>query len=278
MPFSLEQYLIVSVVLFLSSIVLGAVGFAAGLFGIPLLVIAGVSFPDAVAMSLVAAAPQNLIPCWQLRREIDFRLALRPMLIRYAFMPLGVFTLWVIGQANKDTASQIVGYVVLGIVAMQKLWRVQPQPRLHPAWEFLAFSFGGFLLGLCGMGGPVMVLWVLAHDWPMNKARAFLFFLFATGFPVQALLMWSFFGVEVLDAMILAAAAFPAILAGLWVGLFISRRFSDQTLRSLCTGVLVLIALSAILSPYVSLGRRRVPGEGDRKVESKDEDISESGR
>ena len=74
MPFSLEQYLIVSVVLFLSSIVLGAVGFAAGLFGIPLLVIAGISFPDAVAMSLVAAAPQNLIPCWQLRREIDFRL------------------------------------------------------------------------------------------------------------------------------------------------------------------------------------------------------------
>ena len=40
---------------------------------------------------------------------------------------------------------------------------------------------GWFLLGLCGMGGPVMVLWVLAHDWPMNKARAFLFFLFTTG-------------------------------------------------------------------------------------------------
>jgi uncharacterized protein len=216
-------------------------------------VIAGISFPDAVAMSLVAAAPQNLIPCWQLRREIDFRVALRPMLIRYAFMPLGVCTLWLIGQGNKDTASQIVGCVVLGIVAMQKLWRVQPQPRLHPAWEWLAFSLGGFLLGLCGMGGPVMVLWVLAHDWPMNKARAFLFFLFSTGFPVQALLMWSFFGVEVLDAMILAAAAFPAILAGLWVGLALSRRIPDKALRSLCTAVLILIALSAILSPYISL-------------------------
>src|SRR6476469_8768888 len=98
MPFSLEQYLIVSLVLFLSSIVLGAVGFAAGLFGIPLLVIAGISFPDAVAMSLVAAAPQNLIPAWQLRREIDFRAALRPMLIRYASMPLGVLALYLVGQ------------------------------------------------------------------------------------------------------------------------------------------------------------------------------------
>ena len=95
----------------------GRWGLRPGLFGIPLLVISGVSFPEAVAISLVAAAPQNLIPTWQLRREIDFRLALRPMLIRYAFMPLGVFTLWLIGQGSKQTASQIVGFVVLAIVA-----------------------------------------------------------------------------------------------------------------------------------------------------------------
>jgi uncharacterized membrane protein YfcA len=250
MPFSLEQYALVSVVLFFSSIVLGAVGFAAGLFGIPLLVLSGVSFPDAVAMSLVAAAPQNLIPAWQLRREIDFRRALRPMLIRYAFMPLGVFTLWLIGQGNKDTASQIVGCLVLGIVALQRLWKVVPQPRIHDAWEWLAFSLGGFLLGLCGMGGPVMVLWVLAHDWPMNKARAFLFFLFATGLPVQGLLMWSFFGAEVLDAMLLAAAAFPAIIAGLSVGLIIGRVTPDRALRTATLSVLILIAASAIIAPY----------------------------
>lgn len=252
MPFSLEQYVIVSVVLFFSSIVLGAVGFAAGLFGIPLLVISGVSFPEAVAISLVAAAPQNLIPTWQLRREIDFRKALRPMLIRYAFMPLGVFTLWLIGQSSKQTASQIVGFVVLGIVGLQLALRVKPQPRIHEAWEWLAFSLGGFLLGLCGMGGPVMVLWVLAHDWPMNKSRAFLFFLFTTGLPMQVLLMWSFFGGEVVDAMILSAAALPAVLVGLSVGLWLSRKISDQALRRLCVAVLIVIAVTAIISPYIS--------------------------
>ncbi len=252
MPFSLEQYLIVSVVLFFSSIVLGAVGFAAGLFGIPLLVISGVSFPEAVAISLVAAAPQNLIPTWQLRHEIDFRKALRPMLIRYAFMPLGVFTLWLIGQSSKQTASQVVGFIILGIVGLQLVLRVRPQPRIHEAWEWLAFSWGGFLLGLCGMGGPVMVLWVLAHDWPMNKSRAFLFFLFTTGLPMQVLLMWSFFGAEVFNAMILSAAALPAVLAGLSVGLWLSRKISDQAMRRLCIVVLVVIALTSIISPYVS--------------------------
>src|SRR5262245_65622591 len=82
MPFTFEQYAVVSLVLFFSSIVQGAVGFAAGLFGIPLLMLAGVTFPDAVAISLVAAAPQNIIPMWQLRREIDFRRAIKPMLIQ----------------------------------------------------------------------------------------------------------------------------------------------------------------------------------------------------
>lgn len=95
-----------------------------------------------------------------------------------------------------------------------------------------------------------MVLWVLAHDWPMNKARAFLFFLFATGLPVQALLMWSFFGAEVLDAMLLAAAALPAVLAGLSVGLAIGRAAPDRALRTATLSVLILIAASAIIVPY----------------------------
>jgi uncharacterized membrane protein YfcA len=232
------------------------VGFAAGLFGIPLLVLSGISFPDAVAISFVAAAPQNVIPAWQLRREIDVRLALRPMMIRYAMMPVGVAGLWLVGRENKDLASQIVGVLVLAIVAAQQVSRVEPQPRLHPAWEWLAFGMGGFLLGFCGMGGPAMVLWVLAHDWPMNRARAFLYFIFATGLPVQALLLWLFFGEAMIKPMLLAAAALPSVLAGLCFGLYLSRLISDRLLRRLSLAVLILIAISAIATPYVlSAGR-----------------------
>lgn len=251
MPFSAAEYAAVSLVLFASSVVQGAVGFAAGLFGIPLLVLTGISFPDAVAISLVAAAPQNIIPAWQLRREIDFRGALRPMLIRYAFMPLGVFLLWLVGRENRDLASQLVGVLVLTIVAIQRAFHVEPQPRLHPAWEWLAFSMGGFLLGFCGMGGPAMVLWVLAHDWSMNRAKAFLYYIFATGLPVQALLLWLFFGTTMFHSMALAAAAFPSVLVGLYVGLYLARFVSDSLLRRLSIALLILIAISAILTPYL---------------------------
>jgi uncharacterized protein len=251
MPFSLEQYATVSLILLASSVVQGAVGFAAGLFGIPLLLLSGISFPDAVAIILVAAAPQNMIPAWRLRHEIDFRLVRRPLLIRYAFLPLGVAALWLVGQGSKSAAGQVVGLIVLATLAVQWVWQLKPQSRLHAGWEWLAFGLGGFLLGFCGMGGPPMVLWVLAHDWPMNRARAFLFFIFSTGLIPQGVLLWLFFGSDVLAAMLLSAASVPAVLAGLGLGLYLSRLAPDRLLRRLSVALLLCIAVSAIMMPYV---------------------------
>lgn len=252
MPLTISQYLLVSLILFFSSVVQGSVGFASGLFGIPLLMLTGVSLPDAVAISLVAAAVQNVAAAWQLRREIDYPATLRPMLIRFATLPLGAWTLSLIDQEQKDAASQVVGVVVLLIVATQAALRIKPREHLHVAWEWLAFGVGGYLLGLCGMGGPAMVLWVMAHDWPMNRARAFLYFLFATGIPLQALLLWLFFGQQILLAMLLGLTALPALVAGLYLGLWLSRIMSDRVLRGLSWGILVLIALSALVMPYLS--------------------------
>ena len=39
----------------------------------------------------------------------------------------------------------------------------------------LTFTGSGVLAGLCGMGGPPLVLWAMAHDWPTQRIRGFLF-------------------------------------------------------------------------------------------------------
>ena len=251
MTFTLTSLMLVALILFASSVLQGAVGFASGLFGIPLLMLTGVSLPEAVAISVVASGVQNCTAAWQLRREIDYRGALRPMLIRFAAMPLGVWALSWIGEENKDAASQLVGVIVLAILAVQWLLKTEPQPRLHPAWEWLAFGLGGFLLGLCGMGGPPMVLWIMAHDWRMVRARAFLYYLFATSMPLQALFMWLAFGSSALWAMGLGLVLTPVLLAGIYLGLAIGKRIPDPILRSLATVVLVLIAVSSIAMPWL---------------------------
>src|SRR5262245_48579509 len=120
----LTQYLLVSLIILASSVVQGAVGFASGLFGTPLLMLTGMSLPDAVAISLVTSAFQNCIAAWQLRRDIDYRLALRPMLIRLAMLPVGSAVLCAVGKENNSLASQIVGAIILAIVAVQQFLRV----------------------------------------------------------------------------------------------------------------------------------------------------------
>jgi uncharacterized membrane protein YfcA len=212
----------------------------------------GMSLPAAVAISLAAAAVQNGVAAWQLRREIDLPATIRPMLLRFATLPLGVLALWWLGEENKNLASQLVGVLVLGIVALQQSLRVQPRPVLHPGWEWLTFSVAGFLVGLCGMGGPPMVLWVLAHDWPMNRARAFLYFLFVTGLPLQAVLLWLVFGPAIVSPMLLGLAALPALLLGLYAGLYLSKLLPDALLRRLSVALLVVVALAAIVSPYLT--------------------------
>jgi uncharacterized protein len=101
-----------------------------------------------------------------------------------------------------------------------------------------------------------MVLWVLAHDWHMNRARAFLYYIFATGLPVQAFILWLFFRGEMVQAMILSAAALPSVLAGLAVGLYLSRLVPDAVLRRLSVLMLILIAISAIVTPYMLAATR----------------------
>ncbi len=113
------------------------------------------------------------------------------------------------------------------------------------------------------MGGPPMVLWVLAHDWPMNQARGFLYFVFSVGLIPQGILMWLFFGNDVLGAMAISAAAFPAVIVGLWLGLAIGRAVPDRALRTASLSVLILIAASAIIAPYFKKEQRDEPDVND---------------
>lgn len=249
----MAQYLTVFAILLASSVVQGAVGFAGGLFGIPLLILAGFSLAEAVSINMVASTVQNALGAWRLRREIDFRAAFRPTMLRFLMLPLGVWTLYVVGTTSKDLTSQIVGCIILLILAIQWLLSVPPQDHLHWAWEIGAFLGGGFLLGLCGMGGPLMVLWVMAHRWPIARAKAFLYYLFATGSVPHAFFLWLFFGEKIFVALWLGVLALPALVIGMLIGLQIASHLPDHVIRRLTIGVLVLIALSAIVTPLLSV-------------------------
>jgi uncharacterized protein len=246
MDFSPTTLLILGVVMFVAGVVQAAVGFAGGLIAIPLFVLMGMKLPQAVMIALIGSFIQSVMGAYQLRHEIDPRTTIRPALLRLITMPLGMYVMWQLNQMALVYTKQAIGVVLLVIVSVQWLWNVEPRERLHPAWEYLALSVSGFMAGVCGMGGPAMILWVMAHNWSAKKSRAFMFFVLVP----QGLLLWYEFGELIYMPALIGTLGFFITMIGTHLGLKIGHGFSKARLRSIVFSILIFIAVSAMLSPY----------------------------
>ncbi|MCA9246278.1 MAG: sulfite exporter TauE/SafE family protein [Planctomycetales bacterium] len=247
--FSFPELASFGLILLAAAALQSSIGFAAGLIAIPLMNLAGATLPQAIVMSLVGSLVQTLAGAYRLRRLISIRRYWRPIAIRTLTLPLGVYVLWRVSSLDPAFIRQLIGAVILLFVSVQGICRVRPSDRIHPAWEWLAFGCSGFTLGLVGMGGPPIVLWVMAHRWSSRRARAFLFSVYLAGMIPQALLLFWAFGADALHAGAAGLVLSPMILCGAWVGLAIGDRISRTLLRRIAYVVLVLIGLGALLGP-----------------------------
>lgn len=254
MDLTISQYLTIGTVLLLGSMLQGIVGFASGLFSIPLLLllnVEGLELRHAIAINLVASAVQSLLGAWKLNDAIAWRTTVRPIAIRFVALPAGAMLLWLAGDWDRTLVKQTIGVILLAVVAAQALWRVEPREKLHAAWEWFAFSLSGLMAGFCGMGGPPMVLWVLAHRWDAARSRAFLFYLFIGGIVPQATVMLWLFGWPLLQTFGVGLLLTPFSATGALCGLAIGNRLPVARLRMLTFVVLVMIAVSSIVSPWL---------------------------
>jgi uncharacterized membrane protein YfcA len=241
------QLAAVGAILLVSTTIQATVGFAAGLFGIPLLMLVGRSLPEAVLINLIASLVQSGWGAYELRRKIAWRRTVKPVAIRLLAMPAGIYTMGLVDSSNRIQATRMIGLVLLAIVVSQWLWRIEPRERLHPAWGCLAFSASGFMAGFCGMGGPALVLWLVSHRWSAAKSRAFMFSVFAAGMlPQGAMLLWSF-GSQLYDALVLGIVGIVPVLVGTAIGMRLGRGLPKTRLVRMAYGLLVLLAVSAIV-------------------------------
>lgn len=253
----LATYLTVGVVLLGASSLQGAVGFASNLFGIPLLMeYAGMELPAAVTTMLMASLVQNLGGLYHLRKDFDFRAARVPMLIRLTALPLGLWALHAATKQPTEYVKPIIGVVIIVLLVLQTVSErsknlEQNEQPLHPAWMPLAFGSSGFLVGFCGMGGPPMVLWVMAQRWSSQRSRAFLFSLFISSLPLHLSYLWWQYRAEVHAAATLVVLSIPWIVAGTVAGLWIGARVPHSRLRFVAYTILAFMALKAITAPFL---------------------------
>ena len=242
-------------ILALAAFIQATVGFAAALFGLPLLLWAGNDLVASQIMIITAMLPQNILAVWKLRQSIDYREVALPAAIRIAALPIGIIGLSYVMTWSDAGIHQLVGLIILLAVALQAMVGIEWKTAQNWYWLLVTFGGSGILQGLSGMSGPPMVLWVHGQRYSADRARAFLFAMYISNFLPQMLLLWWRFGEQVPRAALIAGLSLPAVLVSAMLGLKLGSLLGDRWLRPITYACLIWLALSSLLKPLWQSGQ-----------------------
>ena len=243
--------ILVGLLIGLGTMLQSAVGFGCGLFAVPLIVWLDVPLPAAIAFAFMAVLWQTSWQSYQYRHDIIWKRVIPIFSLRMLFIPVGIWLLGYLNTVGQNEVKQVLGAILLGIVLLQWTLKVQPRAHVHASWTLLAGSSSGVLAGLAGIGGPPVVLWAVAHQWPSRQVRAFMWISLLLTSPVHIGLLIYKFGDSVWPAVWWSLAFIPLALGGAWIGIRIGDKLSRQRLRLAVFIVLILVAVSSILAPLV---------------------------
>ena len=250
MLYTPTEILLVGAIMTFGSTVQGAVGFASGILGVPLLILSGFSLPEAATINLVSSGIQNLVGAWKLRYYLEPRELILPVILRWLGVPVGTYSAWTaVNYLSPSQSKQLIGCILLTAVIILWLCRSKQHERLNIFWQILTFTSSGFMMGFATIGGPPMVLYVNSLTWSVAKSRAFLFFCSATALPIAAIAFSLQYGAEIIPAALATVIVLPVILTGLWAGLHLGHHLSKPLFRKIAFSLIVLIALAAIVEP-----------------------------
>jgi uncharacterized membrane protein YfcA len=166
MLYSPAEIVLIGLIMTFGSVVQGAVGFASGLIGVPLLMLSGWSLPEAATINLVSTSVQNATGAVKLWSHLEPRELVFPVVVRWLAIPLGTYVAWLADQhLAHNQAKQLIAVVLFAIILLMYFGRVSPRESLNLFWQSLAFSSSGFMFGFASIGGPPLVLYVNALTW-----------------------------------------------------------------------------------------------------------------
>jgi uncharacterized membrane protein YfcA len=243
-----EQQLLASlVIIFLAGIAQSLVGFGYALFATPLLLWCGVPLTTSIALVATCSLLQSMLGAYALKTELPWSESFKAAAGRCIGLLLGLVILKRLANLDMSQVRAVIGAILCMVVVAQLIWRPKPVQKLHWGWSGAAFLSSGTLQGVCGMGGPPLVMWSMAHDWPGKKIRGFLFSAFGLTIPVQLALLSYTFGFAVLQNVALGIACFPLVYIGSKIGMRVGNAINTDKLKVIAYGMLLATGLGAVV-------------------------------
>ncbi|MEN8221876.1 MAG: sulfite exporter TauE/SafE family protein [Acidobacteriota bacterium] len=241
----------IALILFLGGFIQSSAGFGFGLFALPLLLFMKLQLQEAVIMVIIGSAVQKILGIGYFRKVINLR-ELSPLIASgLTGLPIGLYLMFRVSGMHHSSIKQVIGFLIISMLVLR--WtRLRNRVRtIKRIWTYIAGFFSGILNGFANIGGPPVVLWVLAQKWENQKMRATIISFSLFFVPFQIIIMVIIFGRSLYSPLLFSLILSPAVLLGSWIGLKFGDRFSRKILERYMEILLLLIAFASVLRPLL---------------------------
>lgn len=239
----LLQDIILQGIIFSSSVILGMTGFGNAMIALPLMLLfmdPKLAIPVMKAISLFSQLAMQAIG----RFPIDWKLLLGLVVPAILGTFIGAALLDISKPQWLVNAIAIIILIFSLVSLLGKQWLGRGSRRIAPVVGFVAGVLGGSVT----LSGPPVVLF-LSHGYADDKLRfRGTLLMFFTIEIIATLLSYTYFGLFGREHLVIVIKNIFAMFLGLWVGIRIFARLSNETFRKVILFSLVLLSLGIILT------------------------------
>jgi len=241
----------IALVLFIGGFIQSSAGFGFGLFALPLLLFMKLQLQEAVIIVVIGSAIQKILGIGYFRNVINLK-EISPLIIAcLTGLPIGLYLMLKVSGMHQASIKQVIGFLILIMLFFRWSGLKNRIISIKRVWTYIAGFISGVLNGFANIGGPPVVLWVLAQKWENKKMRATVISFSLFFVPFQITIMIIMFGKSLHSPLLYALMLSPAVLLGSWAGLKFGDKFSRKILERYMEILLLLIALASVLRPLL---------------------------
>jgi len=200
-------------------------------------------------MVVIGSAIQKILGIRYFRKVINLK-EISPLIVSgLAGLPIGLFLMFRASGLHQSSIKQLIGFLIIFMLVLRWSKLIKSVISVKTIWTYFAGFLSGILNGFANIGGPPVVLWVLAQNWENKKMRATIISFSLFFVPFQIIIMIIIFGRALYLPLLYSLLLSPSVLIGSWFGLKFGDKFSKDILEKYMELLLLVIALVSVLRP-----------------------------